>query len=342
MSIKSLIQKTIITLTRQVYYKALSYLLKYDTKNTLNGTFGRIVEEINKEMIAPLFDFKKYSPFLLSYIKHHAQDSLPEIIIDNLPLVFPDSIWAPQIIIDNLPLVFPDNIWAPQYRNHKLFTQVFNQPKKISFSQSGEDLLIRYIFDQIQVEHPSYLDIGAHHPYYISNTALFYLSGSKGINIEPDPSLFSRFIEARPDDVNLNIAVSDKNGSADLLIFGESTLNTLSDTEAEDYVKEGMSLKKRITVQTRTIQGIIKEYCDGKFPHILSLDVEGLDLDILKQINYEESAPLVICVESISYSNTGRGIKRTEITDYLKQFGYMVYADTNINSILVKQACWER
>jgi len=324
MSIKSRIQKTIITLTRPVYYKALSYLLKYDTKNTLNGTFGRIVEEINKEMIAPLFDFKKYSPFLLSYIKHHAQDSLPEIIIDNLPLVF------------------PDNIWAPQYRNHKLFTQVFNQPKKISFSQSGEDLLIRYIFDQIQIEHPSYLDIGAHHPYYISNTALFYLSGSKGINIEPDPSLFSRFIEARPDDVNLNIAVSDKNGSADLLIFGESTLNTLSDTEAEDYVKEGMSLKKRITVQTRTIQGIIKEYCDGKFPHILSLDVEGLDLDILKQINYEESAPLVICVESISYSNTGRGIKRTEITDYLKQFGYMVYADTNINSILVKQACWER
>ena len=42
-----------------------------------------------------------------------------------------------------------------------------------SYSQCGEDLLVDYIFKLRGIERPSYLDIGAHDPYYLSNTALF-------------------------------------------------------------------------------------------------------------------------------------------------------------------------
>lgn len=68
-----------------------------------------------------------------------------------------------------------------------------NQFIKKSYSQSGEDLIIKYIFDALGIEKPSYIDVGAYHPYCLSNTSLFYELGSKGINIEPDPMLFKNF-----------------------------------------------------------------------------------------------------------------------------------------------------
>ena len=46
-----------------------------------------------------------------------------------------------------------------------------------SFSQCGEDLIVNYIFNLRGISLPSYLDIGANHPYFISNTALFHKKG---------------------------------------------------------------------------------------------------------------------------------------------------------------------
>lgn len=55
-----------------------------------------------------------------------------------------------------------------------------------SFSQAGEDRIVTFVFGTLRVSRPSYLDIGAYHPYHLSNTALLHLGGSRGINIEPD------------------------------------------------------------------------------------------------------------------------------------------------------------
>src|ERR1035438_1460830 len=76
---------------------------------------------------------------------------------------------------------------------------------KTSYSQCGEDLIIRYVFDVLKIPCPVYLDIGAHHPRFLSNTFLFYQQGAHGINIEPDPTLFAAFPKQRNRDTNLNI-----------------------------------------------------------------------------------------------------------------------------------------
>lgn len=39
-----------------------------------------------------------------------------------------------------------------------------------SYSQCREDLIDRFIFSKINLSKPFYLDIGAHHPNYLSNT----------------------------------------------------------------------------------------------------------------------------------------------------------------------------
>ena len=48
--------------------------------------------------------------------------------------------------------------------------------------------------------------MGAHHPERISNTKLFYDSGSRGINVEANPELHKIFLEERPEDINLNVS----------------------------------------------------------------------------------------------------------------------------------------
>jgi hypothetical protein len=170
---------------------------------------------------------------------------------------------------------------------------------------------------------------------------LFYKNGSRGVNIEPDPNLFESFKLARSEDINLNVGVDDVQGERDFYIISTPTLNTFSKEEAENCIREN---NHQIVAISRTkvdvISNIIQNYCKGIFPDFLSLDVEGLDLKILQSINYEQSSPLIICVETISFSETGNGVKDIHIIQFLESKGYMVYADTYINTIFVKKDKW--
>ncbi|PTS96371.1 SAM-dependent methyltransferase, partial [Flavobacterium sp. HMWF030] len=168
--------------------------------------------------------------------------------------------------------------------------------QKISYSQSGEDLIVKYIFENLNIKNPTYIDIGAHHPYYISNTALFYQNGSIGINIEPDPTLFKAFIKERKKDVNVNIGIGNKNEELDFYIISSTTLNTFSKEEAYNYQKEGnYTIKSIEKIKVRTLSNVINEFSNGIFPQFLSIDAEGIDELIIKSIDFDKNFPIVIC-----------------------------------------------
>jgi len=173
----------------------------------------------------------------------------------------------------------------------KLMSLFFNSVDikfiKKSYSQSGEDLIVKYIFDNIGIPQPSYIDIGAHHPFYISNTALLYKNGSRGINIEPDPTLFKEFQKHRKGDVNFNIGIGDCNDELDFYIISVPTLNTFSKEEAEKYSKEGNYTINRIEkIQVRRLSAILNDFSNGVFPQFLNIDTEGIDEKIIKEIDF--------------------------------------------------------
>lgn len=213
--------------------------------------------------------------------------------------------------------------------------------KRSSYSQSGEDLIIDYIFTQLGVKFPSYIDIGAHHPYYLSNTAYFYLKGSKGICVEPDPQLFKLFPRFRSRDINLNFGVGKEDGALILNVMNVPALNTFSAEEAERLVREdGFSIVSKKEIEIKSLNTIISQYYSNVFPDLLSLDVEGLDEVIIETIDFNLSKPTVICLETISFSQNGNGIKNNNIISYLERKGYMNYGDTNINTIFVLAEKW--
>jgi FkbM family methyltransferase len=213
---------------------------------------------------------------------------------------------------------------------------------KRSFSQCGEDLIVDHIFHQLQIENPSYLDIGAHHPKRLSNTYLFYSRGSRGINVEPDPALFVAFLEDRKEDINLNIGVAGKGGSADFYIMNEPALNTFVKEEADRAHREHSFyvVQEVRTIPVKPVMEIVQQHWNGVFPDFMSLDVEGLDEEVLRSMSYRDGAPTVICVETVTFSGRRGGEKKTSLIDFVQQNGYLIYADTNINTIFVRKDRW--
>lgn len=189
-------------------------------------------------------------------------------------------------------------------RSYQMINDAIGDPDQvygcITYAQHAEDIVAACILEMIGIKKPSYLDIGAHHPTKISNTALLYMRGSRGINIEANPTLMEEFQKHRPDDINLNVGVSDVAGRMKFYRFDETSgLNTF-DIDRARYVTatQGFRITSEIEVDVVTTAEIIDKYAGGEFPDYLSLDVEGLDFRILNSIPYEKYAPKLINVEA--------------------------------------------
>jgi FkbM family methyltransferase len=212
---------------------------------------------------------------------------------------------------------------------------------KISFSQCGEDLLVQYIFMLKGIEKPSYIDIGANDPYQLSNTAIFYEKGSRGLNIDANPLLIDRFKIHRPEDQNLNIGVGAEEEELDFFIINDHTLSSFSRGEVDKILATGKYfVDKVVKIKLISINRILDKYCDGKFPDFLSLDVEGIDFEIVKSIDFDRHWPKVICVEAAEYSARGDGARKNDLINFIVSKGYTEYANTNLNAILVKNEFW--
>src|SRR4051794_15326047 len=77
-----------------------------------------------------------------------------------------------------------------------------------SYSQAGEDAVLRFLFSDKKVRQISYLDVGTNVPDYGNNTYLFYRGGSRGVCVEADRTLVPQIAKIRPEDKILNVGVS--------------------------------------------------------------------------------------------------------------------------------------
>jgi FkbM family methyltransferase len=212
-------------------------------------------------------------------------------------------------------------------------------PHKISFSQSGEDIIIEYLLGLRNITIPTFLDIGGYHPVYANNTYKFFLKGSRGVNIDANPVAIEIFNKKRPQDVNLNIGVGSKEGTFPFYIMEEESLNTFSEEEMHNLKSLGHRVKQQIDIRVVEVNKILEEYFKGGCD-LFSLDAEGVDFEIIQSFDFDKYAPKVICVETINYTPDGTGSKRTDLCHYIEEKGYFEYANTNINSIYVNKNWW--
>ena len=212
--------------------------------------------------------------------------------------------------------------------------------RRISHSQCGEDLIVEYLLNLKGVTKPTFLDVGAHHPVYLNNTLIFYNNGARGVNIEANKSLIKDFNNFRPDDINLNIGVGVESEIKNFYIFEDATLSTFSKVESDNFLTLGQKLKEVVQVSVMPLNEIFSTYFKDKSPDLLFLDIEGLDFDIIKTIDFKKNRPLIICVESHFYDPKGMGAKNIEMCKYLFENDYYEYSDTGLNSIFIDRLNW--
>jgi FkbM family methyltransferase len=187
---------------------------------------------------------------------------------------------------------------------------------------------------------PSYLDLGANDPVWLSNTYLFYRIGCRGVCVEPNPRSCEAIKRARPRDVCLPYGVGTVPCvSAPFYIMDPPTLSSFSKEFVEaNLANASYRLKKTITIPLMTSSEIIAAYFSTP-PTCVSIDVEGHDEQIVKAWDFDRYRPEVFCVETVSHHDR---VKVRETTAVFTQAGYVAFADTFINTIYVESQALER
>jgi FkbM family methyltransferase len=162
----------------------------------------------------------------------------------------------------------------------------------VSYAQNGEDVVLARVFGAR--DDGFYLDVGAFTPERGSVTKHFYDMGWHGINVEPARGAFEELLRARPRDINLNVCVSDRAGSAVFYESVEPERSTLSAAIA--MVAPDLSFAAR-TVQVRTLAEICAEHAPDRID-FLKIDVEGHEAEVIAGADWDRWRPVVLVVEA--------------------------------------------
>jgi FkbM family methyltransferase len=194
-----------------------------------------------------------------------------------------------------------------------------------SWSQEGEDMILRRIFEK--KENGFYVDVGAHHPKRFSNTYFFYKRGWRGINVDAMPGSMKLFSKLRRRDKNIEVGISSKEGYLDYYIFNEPALNGFSKEISNDRDKKSgkYNILDIKNVRVTTLAAILEEHLPvNKKIDFLSIDVEGLDVEVLESNDWNKFRPKVVLVELIGLGLND--ILTHTATLFLHKKGYILYA----------------
>jgi len=212
-----------------------------------------------------------------------------------------------------------------------IYKKIILQDKYYSFS--GVDIVLKKIF--YQQEKGFYIDVGCQNPIKNNNTYLLYKKGWEGINIDLDKDNINLFNSARPKDSNFNKAISSEIKNVELYFYHKkSPINTI-DKKTSDFQKAKVTSIKKIN--TDTLDNIIlnSKYKNHTFD-LLSIDVEGHELDVLKGFDLDKYSPKVIVVEYLDLNVSKLEIKNLSIENVLNSEIYKYLISKNyilVNSI---------
>ncbi|MDK3157471.1 FkbM family methyltransferase [Kamptonema cortianum] len=224
---------------------------------------------------------------------------------------------------------FPKNIYTynrPAHDYHNL-----------SYSQEGEDRILSRIFEG--QNQGFYVDVGAHHPQRFSNTYLFYLLGWRGMNIDAKPGSMSLFQKIRPNDINLELPISDSYQVLTYYEFNEPALNGFCPEISQE--RDGLHhyrIIKTHQLQTYTLSEVLDQYLPKEQQiDFLNVDVEGLDYQVLKSNNWSKYKPKVILAEDLNFSFLDNPPK-SKVASLLFDQGYEIYAKSGFTLVFKLRA----
>ena len=288
-------------------------------------------QELNGEITGSLTEYAKYSNNILKYSKREIENSKREIVAINEEMrnKFTDT--------HNHLANFENTLWNIIKEKDKVQEEL---SKYESYSQAGEDKIIEFILSYLGEKNIglSYLDIGCNDYKSLSNSYALYKKGVRGVLIDANPIYIDEIKMYRPEDIVLNCGIGAKNSEKmKFYILNTPGLDSFDLESIKEAQRQTpwIEIVDEIEVPVYTLDEIYEKYF-ASVPTIVSLDVEGLEMDILKSTNFEKYRPYIFIIETIEYrEKISVTNKRNDIIDFMQKNDYAEYAFTGVNSIFI-------
>jgi FkbM family methyltransferase len=216
----------------------------------------------------------------------------------------------------------------------------------------GQNLEDQIVSDYFKAHHGqdftgTVLDLGANDGITLSNSRHFYENGWDLVLVEAGNKTCERLYELYMYDSPFNVLIANfaigKKGSSGTLKFYESEemlrtgdtglVSTLVESETERWVKAGVRFTTH-EVPVKDWDTIYKEVCEIKFKDklvfdFISIDIEGLDYDVMIQMDLTALKCKCLCVEF-------NGKEKEKYVSYAQSHGMQLYHENAENLIFVK------
>jgi FkbM family methyltransferase len=199
-------------------------------------------------------------------------------------------------------------------------------PILCSYSQFNEDLIIDLLF--MGKTKGFYIDIGANDPDSSNNTKRFYEKGWSGINIEPGKDSFEKLCLKRSRDINLNIGLGSDKGSLTFYKINEnSQLSTFDKNLAVATAAEHQMTIEKVQIDVWRLVDVFERHGKDTQVDFMSLDAEGLDLEVLQSNDWDRFRPTLVIIE------IDKGYR--DIVGFMAQCNYLLIWNNEHNGIFV-------
>lgn len=299
-------------------------------------------QELNGEITGTLTEYAKYSNNLLN----HSQEEI-NLLTNNLNNVedkfknnfsdLEENLETKLVEMNNKLINFESTLWNIIKEKDKTQEDL---SKYESYSQCGEDKIIEFILSYLGEKNIglSYLDIGCNDYRNLSNSYALYKKGIRGVLIDANPIYLDEIKIYRPEDIVLNCGIGAKNSKKmKFYILNTPGLDSFDLNSIKEAKRQTpwIEIVDEIEVPVYTLDEIYERYF-ASVPTIVSLDVEGLEMDILKSTNFEKYRPYIFIIETIKYrEKISVTNKRNDIIEFMLQNDYVEYAFTGVNSIFI-------
>jgi len=228
--------------------------------------------------------------------------------------------------------ILPSFIWIPL---NELRRDYFPDFKK-TYAGEGEDLILSKLFNN--KSNGFFIDVGCYHPKINSNTYSFYKKGWKGMNIDANPESTRKFNKLRTRDINLNYGVSLNQSTLEYYKFKESAINTFSHELYQERIKiPSIEFIGKEKINTLPLSAILDKHLPPSTEiDFMDIDVEGLDLEVLKSNDWNKYIPKVILVED--QDTSVNSVEELETFKFLHPKGYKLLAKTFSTLIFIHKS----
>ena len=206
-----------------------------------------------------------------------------------------------------------------------------------TYAQCNEDLIVDAVLRaQLmragrEMHTLRYIEIGANHPVQTSSTYLFnVLYGATGVLVEANPTLAAVLERTRKEDKVVNCAVSTSHApTITLHVHEKNELSSVSKEHISNFVAYGGTEKITATIECKNIHinDFMRQYY-GAYVDYLSIDIEGLDLDCLREMDPVFQPTVIQC----EHSGNCQGFLQI-----LGERGYELLAVTDVNVIFLRR-----